>query len=233
MTAAERALEFVEAGNRIGLGTGHAASAFARALASRVHRGFDVRAVPTSRAIADEARSLGIPLTTLDDVEWLDVTVDGADEVDPRLDLIKGYGGALLRERVVAASSRLLVIVVGREKLVPALGARGIVPVEVVPFAVPFCRKRLAELGMASEVRTDGRRPFLTDNDNYLLHCAVGPLPDPAGLFSRIRAIPGVVEAGLFLGMADVVVVQAGDQVNVLHRSRGGKAAPLAAGPEG
>ncbi len=221
MTAAERALEFVEPGDRIGLGTGHAASAFAAALAARVREGFDVRAVPTSEATAAQARQLGIRLTSLDEVEALDVTVDGADEVDPQLDLIKGYGGALLREKVVATLSRRLVILVGEEKLVPVLGTRGTLPVEVIPFALPVCRRRLAALGIASSVRLSGERPYVTDNGNYLLECAVAPMARPREVLDDIRSIPGIVEAGLFLGLADVVIVDRAASVEVLHRAPG------------
>jgi ribose 5-phosphate isomerase A len=227
MTAAERALEFVKPGDCIGLGTGHAASAFAVALAARVREGFDVRAVPTSQATADQALRLGIPLTRLDDVELLDVTVDGADEVDPQLDLIKGYGGALLREKVVETASRRVVILVGREKLVPVLGTHGTLPVEVVPFALPVCRRRLAALGFGSALRTSGDRPFVTDNGNYLLHCAVAPMTRPHDVLDEIRSIPGVVEVGLFLGLADLVVVEDDGRVEVRHRPPGTRSAPL------
>ncbi len=227
MTAAERALDFVSDGARLGLGTGHAASAFAVALGARVRAGLRVVAVPTSEATAAHARDLGIPLTRLDDVEALDVTVDGADEVDPHLDLIKGYGGALLREKVVASISRLLVIVVGREKLVPVLGTRGTLPVEVVPFAVPVCRRLLADLGMASSLRPGHDGPYVTDNGNYLLHCSIGPVAQPRTLLDRVRAIPGVVEVGLFLGLADLVVVDDGGGVDVLRRVPGTRHDPL------
>ena len=221
MTAAERALEFVRPGDRIGLGTGHAAAAFADALAERVRQGLQVMAVPTSEATARQARDLGIPLTRLDEVEMLDVTVDGADEVDPNLDLIKGLGGALLREKVVATASRRFVILVGRDKLVPVLGTRGTLPVEVVPFAAPTCGRRLAALGIASALRAEGPRPFVTDNGNYVLHCAVGPIARPHDLLHDIRAIPGVVEVGLFLDLADVVVVEDANGVDVLERMPG------------
>ncbi len=221
MTAAERALDFIKDGHRIGLGTGHAASAFAVALADRVRHGLRVLALPTSEATANHARELGIRLTSLDEVEALDVTVDGADEVDPQLDLIKGYGGALLREKVVATASRRLVILVGREKLVPVLGTRGTLPVEVVPFALPVCLRRLSDLGVPASVRLDGTRPFVTDNGNHLLHCSVGPLAQPRELLEHLRAIPGIVETGLFLGMADTVLVEDADSVQVLERTAG------------
>lgn len=226
MTAAERALDFVSDGARIGLGTGHSASAFAVALGERVRAGLRVVAVPTSEATAAHARELGIPLTRLEDVELLDATFDGADEVDPNLDLIKGYGGALLREKVVATMSRRLVILVGREKVVPVLGTRGTLPVEVVPFALPVCRRRLAHLGIESELRHDGDGPFVTDNGNYLLHCAVGPIERPREMLERIRTIPGIVEVGLFLGLADVVLVEGGGRVEVLERPHGIRPAP-------
>lgn len=220
MTAAERALDYVADGARVGLGTGHAASAFVAALGARVRAGLRVAAVATSEATTAQARDLGIPLTRLEDVETLDLTVDGADEVDPNLDLIKGLGGALLRERVVADVSRRLVILVGREKLVPVLGTRGTLPVEVVPFALPVSRRRLADLGIASTLKTEGDRPFVTDNGNCLLHCAVGPIAQPREMLQRIRAVPGVVEVGLFLDLADVVIVEDGQRVEVLEASR-------------
>src|SRR5204863_7691004 len=146
----------VASGQVVGLGTGHAATAFVRALAQRVAAGLDVRGVPTSEATAALARGLGIKLLTPDDIETIDVAVDGADEVDPRGDLIKGYGGALLREKVVATMARRFVVLVGREKLVPLLGSRGRLPVEVVPFGAPLCRDRLARLGLRPVVRTRG-----------------------------------------------------------------------------
>lgn len=221
MTTAERALDYIRDGQAVGLGTGHAASAFIRALAERVKGGLNIRGVPTSRASADLAGGLGIPLTTLDEVEALDLTVDGADEVDPKLDLIKGRGGALVREKVVAASSRLYIIVVGAEKLVPKLGAHGVLPVEVVPFALPFCRRRLAEFGCRPEPRRDPTRGdlFITDNGNHILDCRIHPVDGPEDDLERtLRDVPGVVGTGLFLGMAHIVLVQDGDEVRVMER---------------
>src|SRR5512144_337822 len=152
---AARALELAAGAVVIGLGTGRAASAFVRALGAEVQAGRVVRGVPTSEASADLARQVGIPLTGLDEPS-IDVTVDGADEVDPALDLIKGYGGALVRERIVAAASRRVVILVGREKLVPVLGSRGRLPVEVVPFALPLVIRHLSRLHCGPVVRTTG-----------------------------------------------------------------------------
>jgi ribose 5-phosphate isomerase A len=217
---AERALEFVPDGGVVGLGTGHAAAAFLHALGERVRAGLRVRGVPTSQASADLARQLGIPLTTLDEVDALDVDVDGADEVDPRGDLIKGYGGAMVREKIVAASARRLVILVGPEKLVPVLGSHGKLPVEVIPFGLPLCRRGLTSLGCAPELRTHDGRPFVTDNGNVILDCRVSPLARPAELEQAIRAIPGVVGTGLFLGMVPTVLVQRGDTVEVHQAGR-------------
>ena len=149
----------------------------------------------------------GIPLLPLAQAGILDLTVDGADEVDPNLDLIKGYGRALVREKIVAASSRRLIILVGEEKLVPRLGARGKLPVEVTPFALPLCERRLRELGCRPVPYVRGNGLFVTDNGNYILDCQIDPITDAARLESDIRAIPGVVGTGLFLGMADTVLV--------------------------
>jgi ribose 5-phosphate isomerase A len=214
---AARALELVGDAAVIGLGSGRAASAFIRALGAEARAGRAVRGVPTSESTARLAREVGIALTGLDEPS-LDVTVDGADEVDPRLDLIKGYGGALVRERIVAAASRRQIILVGREKLVPVLGSRGRLPVEVVPFALPLVLRRLRELGSTPEVRMLEGRPFVSDNGNRVVDCGVGPIADPAALHSRIRAIPGVVDTGLFLGTADTVLVAEGDRIRELGR---------------
>jgi ribose 5-phosphate isomerase A len=207
MTIYERALEFVAAGNCIGLGSGRAAEAFVRLLAERVRAGVRVRGVPTSHNTERLAAGCGIPLVPLEDGFPLTITIDGADEVDPRLNLVKGWGRALVREKVVAASSRRLVILVGRDKLVPALGTRGKLPVEVVPFALPLCRRRLADLGLKPVLYEEEGRPFLTDNRNHILDCGTGPIADPAGLDAALRAVPGVVGTGLFLGMAGTVLV--------------------------
>src|SRR3990170_6710352 len=155
---ATRAIEFVRDGDVVGMGTGRAATAFIHALGAAVKEGLRVRGVPTSQVTAGLATQLGIPLERLADVGQIDVTFDGADEVDPHLDLIKGYGGAMVREKIVAASSRRLIILVGAEKLVPVLGSRGILPIEVVPFGLPLCKRRLTKLGCRPTVRLERRR---------------------------------------------------------------------------
>jgi ribose 5-phosphate isomerase A len=208
MTIYERALEMVPDGSVIGLGSGRAAWAFVQLLGERVSSGrLNVRGVPASEATAHVAEQHGVPLVDLAQAGELALTVDGADEVDPYLDLIKGYGRALLREKVVAASSRRLVILVGQEKIVPRLATRGQIPVEVVPFAVPLCERRLRALGLRPVLWSQDGKPRVTDNGNNILDCESNPLTDPVRLEADIRAIPGVAETGLFLGMADTVLV--------------------------
>ncbi|HEX4000688.1 MAG TPA: ribose-5-phosphate isomerase RpiA [Pirellulales bacterium] len=218
--AAARALEFVADGQVVGLGSGRAAAAFVHALAERVRAGMHIRGVPTSGRTAALAKELGIPLVDLGTIDTIDVAIDGADEVaEPTLDLVKGLGGALLRERVVAASARQWVILVGVDKVSPVLGTRGVLPVEVVPFAATFCHRKLAELGLQSELRRANGPVYVTDNGNNILDCQIGPLADPAELNRSIRAIPGVVEAGLFLGMKPIVLVQDGQMIRRLGYS--------------
>jgi ribose 5-phosphate isomerase A len=208
MTIIERALELVPDGSRIGLGSGRAAQAFVKALGKRVRESsFRVHGVPTSEETARLARQEGVPLVTLAEAGALDVTVDGADEVDANLDLIKGYGRALVREKIVAASSRRLVILVGDEKLVPQLGTRGKLPVEVIPFGLPLAERRLRELDCRPIPYCEGNGLFVTDNGNHILDCQIRPIPDARRLETDIRAIPGVVGTGLFLGMAETVLV--------------------------
>lgn len=221
---AARALDLVVDGTTIGLGTGRAAAAFIAGLGVRVRGGLRVRGVPTSEASAAQARTLGIPLVDLEDAGELDLTVDGADEVAPNLDLIKGFGNALVRERIVAAASHRQVILVGRDKLVAALGARGRIPVEVIPFARALVARRAAALSLKPNLRSDasGDAPIITDNGNVILDCTPpGPLDPRAAraLEAAVLAIPGVVDTGLFLGTAERVLV--GDlngTVEVLER---------------
>ena len=223
--AAARALELIRDGMRVGLGTGHSAAAFLARLADRVRSGLRVVGVPTSEATAAEARSLGIPLGALDDDEDLALTVDGADEVAPNLDLVKGFGGALVRERIVAMASRRQVILVGHDKLVDRLATRRRIPIEVVPFACQLVLRRVRALGLDPVVRlADGRR-FISDNGNLTIDCGLAtPLADARAarvLEADLRAIPGVVDTGLFLGTAERVLVGYPDgHVDVLQARR-------------
>lgn len=203
--AAERA----RSGMVLGLGTGRAAAAFVRAIGQRMRRGLRIRGVPTSRATERLAAELGIPLVGFDQVSGVDLAVDGADEVDPDRHLIKGHGGALVRERVVAAAADRFLVLVGPEKLSPRLGAHQPVPVEVIPFAAPVVEREIARLGADAGLRrrADGE-PFVTDNGNWLLHARFPEIPDPAALRAEIGALPGVLDSGLFVGMADEVLVE-------------------------
>jgi ribose 5-phosphate isomerase A len=223
--AAEAALDFVRDGMKIGLGTGRAATAFVEALGRRVAAGLQVTGVPTSEATAALARRLAIPLARLDEVPRLDITFDGADEVDRQLDLIKGYGAAMVREKIVALSSDQLVILVGPEKLVEKLGERGRLPIEVLPFGVALVRAELDRLGLACELRTGAgagsnkEAPLVTDNGNWILDAQLRPPLDARALEQAICALPGVLGTGFFLGLADAVIVGDGKTVDLRRRS--------------
>jgi ribose 5-phosphate isomerase A len=211
VTVYERALEFVHDGATVGLGSGRASTEFIKLLGAKVRSGLHVRGVPTSQPSADLARSLGIPLVSLEEGMPLDVAVDGADECDPNLDLIKGYGRALVREKIVAAAAKRFIVIFGNKppgdvKNVPALGTKGKLPVEVVPFAEPLARRRLRDLGCDPVLWMKDGKPGVTDNGNHILDCGIRPIADAADFNARIRAIPGVVDTGLFLGMAGVVL---------------------------
>jgi ribose 5-phosphate isomerase A len=219
---AAKALELIADGSRIGLGSGRTAEAFLQALGKRVGQGLRIRAVATSDTIAAHAGRMGIPIDSLDSPQPLDVTIDGADEVEKTsLNLIKGWGGAMVRERIVAAASRRQIIIVTENKLVDRLGARGKLPVEVVPFAAPFCRRRIEQLSMGGGIKPVLRgspdHPYVTDNGNWILDCAVRPLNDPLSLDRAIRAIPGVVDTGFFFGSAAVVLVAHGETIQELQ----------------
>jgi ribose 5-phosphate isomerase A len=216
--AARASLCFVHEGNIVGLGTGSTAAYAVRFLAERVQAGLKIRGIPTSVATKEVAEGLGIPLTTLDDFPQIDVTIDGADEIDPDLRLIKGGGGALLREKIAASASRQLVIIADSTKQVSVLG-RFPLPVEVVPFARPVVAKKITALGASVSLRADAAgKPFITDEGHYILDCNFGQIPDPSALASQLKAVPGVVEHGLFIGMANVVLIGSGDKVLELRR---------------
>jgi ribose 5-phosphate isomerase A len=211
--AARASLQFVKNGQVVGLGTGSTAAYFIRLLGAEVRNGLRIRGIPSSDRSREQAAGLGIPLISLDECQEIDVTVDGADEVDPQLRLIKGGGGALLREKIVASASRQLVIVADATKRVPVLGKFPL-PVEVIKFAQAVVRRKIEALGAAVEMRlgTDGK-PYLTDENNYILDCRFGQIPDADGLARQLSDMPGVVEHGLFIGMASVVLVANGSEV--------------------
>jgi ribose 5-phosphate isomerase A len=205
--AAEAAVDLVKEGNVLGLGTGSTAAYAIRRLGDKVRDGFDVKGVPTSIATANLAKEHGIPLTSLEESPTVDLTIDGADEVDPRLDMIKGMGGALFREKLVASASKRVAIAVDASKLVKRLGARAPVPVEVHPFGWKVTKARLERLGAAPQIRMAGDVTYRTDNENYVLDCRFRAIRDAGALEARINDVPGVIENGLFVGIASIVLV--------------------------
>ncbi len=219
--AAEASLKYVKDGMVLGLGTGSTARYVLEGLARRIAaEGLRVSGVPTSLATADAAKTLGIPLTSLEEHPALDLAIDGADEVDPRLDLIKGLGGALFREKIVAAAAKRFLVVVDDSKLVPRLGTKSPVPVEVHPFGWRAAQSRLEGLGARVELRTRNGKSVLTDNGNHILDAGFGPIRSPARLAASLDAIPGVVAHGLFLNLADLVLVASDAGVKTLRATR-------------
>lgn len=210
--AAEHALAYIDDGMTVGLGSGSTAEVFIRLLAERVRAGLRVRGVPTSNRVAELARSTGIPLVAGDELPRISVTIDGADEVDPSLSLIKGRGGALLREKLVATASDVMVVVVDRSKLVGTLGERQPVPVNVVQFGWRGTAARLEQLGCRTARRAvAGGAPYVTDDGMYVLDCSFGSIAQPARLADEIKGLLGVVEHGLFVGIATRVIVGAAE----------------------
>jgi ribose 5-phosphate isomerase A len=222
--AAERALELVQDGMTLGLGSGSTAARFVDLVGRKVKEGMKLRCVPTSEATRVQAERLGITLVSLDDQPFLDLTIDGADELDDELRLIKGGGGALLREKIVATASSRMVVIADASKRVGALGKFPL-PVEAVRFGLAATRNMLevlaSDAGCTGEVRlrlkADGQ-PFETDSGNCILDCAFGRIDDPEALDEALKLIPGVVESGLFLGIADAAIIAGPDGVVVIER---------------
>ena len=223
-SAARAALELVEDGMLLGLGTGSTAACFVDALGKKVAEGLVVLCVPTSEVTRAQATRLNIPLTTLDQTPQLDLTVDGADEIDDQLRLIKGGGGALLREKIVATASNRMAVIADAGKMVETLG-RFPLPVEVVPFGFASTLRMIeamtAQAGCEGEIRQrqmkDGA-PFITDQGNYIVDCALGVIAEPEVLAFALKRIPGVVEHGLFLGVADLAIIASKDGVETFRR---------------
>jgi ribose 5-phosphate isomerase A len=223
--AAARALDFVRPGMRIGLGTGSTAKHFVDLMGERVRTGLDVVAVPTSEVTRSQAEGLGIPLTTLDDTPELDLTVDGADEIAPDLTLIKGGGGALLREKIVASASAMMVVIADDSKWVATLG-RFPLPVEIVPFGARTTRRAVEAAATATACHgpallreTKSGHPFVTDGGHWLLDAQLQRIADPRALAARLSEIPGVMEHGLFIGLAGIAIVAGPDGVRLVERS--------------
>jgi ribose 5-phosphate isomerase A len=216
--AARASMRFVQDGQIVGLGTGSTAAYAVRFLGERVRAGLKIRGIPTSVHTKELATSLGIPLTTLEEFQQIDVTIDGADEVDPKLNLIKGGGGALLREKIIASATKQLVIIGDSGKKVAMLGKFPL-PVEIILFAQPLLAKRIAALGAAVKLRADASgSPFITDEGHHILDCEFGQIPDPPSLACQLEAMPGVVEHGMFIAMAGVVLIAKGDEVQEFRR---------------
>ncbi len=209
--AAQKALDFIQDGQILGLGTGSTVHHFLTALGHRVQQGLRVRGVPTSQATAVYARQLGIPLLNNEEPWDIDVAVDGADQVDPLLNLIKGGGGALLREKIVANAARQFIVIVDQAKQVARLGLPFPLPVEIVSFGWRTTQRHLENLGWASPLRYRAGQPFLTDNGNYVADLHIPEITDPSALDSSISQIPGVVECGLFLMMTSLLITGTND----------------------
>jgi ribose 5-phosphate isomerase A len=218
--AAQASMRFVQEGNIVGLGSGSTAAYAVRFLAERVRAGLKIRGIPTSNETQELAASLGIPLATLDEFQSIDVTIDGADEIDPQLQIIKGGGAAFLREKIVASASRQLVIVADSSKLVTVLGKVPL-PVEVIPFAQALVAKEIAALGATVSIRLDPTGKMLTtDEGHHILDCHFDRISDAPALARSLEEIPGVVEHGLFLHMAQVVLVGKASGVQELRSPR-------------
>jgi len=218
--AAVIAVGFVEPGMVVGLGTGSTTQFALEALGERLRSGGlrDVVGIPSSLRTEKAARELGIPLTDFETHPLIDVTIDGADEVDPELNLIKGGGGALLREKVLAQATRHNIIIVDESKLAPRLGTKWALPVEVVPFARPAEERFLASMGAAVTLRSKGGRPVTTDQGNLLLDAAFGPMENPAAIAEKLNGRAGIVEHGLFIGLAHDVIVAGREGIRHLKR---------------
>ena len=219
--AGEKAVEYVESGMVVGLGFSSTAIHALRLIGELIRRGEleGIQAIPTADLIADEARRAGIPLTSLEKHPQIDVTIDGADEVDPEMNLIKGGGGALLREKIVAQASTLNIIVVDEQKLSPVLGTNFDLPVEIIPFGRRPLEEYLRSIGAEPQLRTkaDGKS-FVTDSGNYILDCHFGTIDDPHALSAELKSRAGIVEHGLFLDLASEVILAAGDGIRSLKR---------------
>jgi ribose 5-phosphate isomerase A len=219
--AAIVAVDEIRDGMIVGLGTGSTASWFIRELGESVRNGLKVLAIPTSEASNRLATDVGIPLTNFKDHPVIDVTVDGADEVSPQLDLVKGLGGALVREKIVAHASRRVVIVVDETKLVERLGSRAVIPVEVIPFAADLVMRQLSEWGGGPQIRHKDGTPFVSDNGNFVIDWRRDPIDHPSAHETQIKKITGVIDSGLFCGVANFVIVAGATGIRKLVRTAG------------
>ncbi len=214
--AGEKAAEYVKDGMVIGLGTGSTVYYTILKLGDMVKDGLDIIGIPTSKETENLARNLGIKVGTLTEYPEIDLTIDGADEIDPELNLIKGGGGALLREKIVAYASKKEIIVADERKIVEKLGERFYLPVEVIPFSEGVVFRKLDDMGLNPKVRMKDGGKYITDNGNMIIDCHTGPIKDPKNLEKELNMIPGVVENGLFIGLADMAIVGTKKKIKVL-----------------
>lgn len=218
IVAAQKSLEFVQDGMVVGLGSGSTATHFIKLLGEKVKRGLKIRGIPSSKASEDLAKSLSIPIIDFRQSAEIDVAIDGADEIGPHLALIKGGGGALLREKIVASAAKRFIVVADASKVVRRLGKFPL-PVEVIPMAAPLIEKKISALGIRPRVRQAKLGgDYITDEGNLILDCECGEIEDPDALAASIRAMVGVVEHGLFLNMAEMALVADGAEVKTLYK---------------
>jgi ribose 5-phosphate isomerase A len=216
--AARAAVEFIQSGNVVGLGSGSTAAFAVRFLAERVRQGLNIVGIPTSVETQNLARQLGIPLATLDEHPQIDIDIDGADEIDPQLNLIKGGGGAFLREKIIASVSKRFVVIGDAAKQVSCLGKFPL-PVEVIPFAESLIKTQIEHLGAQVKLREYAYgNPYITDEGHHILDCTFGKIADPPALAQKLCNIPGIVEHGLFIGMAEMALVGKDGSVAEIRR---------------
>jgi ribose 5-phosphate isomerase A len=219
--AAAAALAYIKNGMTLGLGTGSTAKIFIDLLGAEIAAGRlrDIRGIPTSIRSAEQAMSLNIPLTSFTDTPWCDITIDGADEISPTLDLIKGLGGALMREKIVAQNARQLIIIADDSKRVDRLGVNCPLPVEVAPFSRDTSARFLRSLGAEPTLRLDNdQQPYMTDNANLIFDCAFGSIDNPGALDRMLRTRAGIVETGLFVGIAHLAIIGHSDGISEITR---------------
>lgn len=216
--AGEKAVEYVKDGMVVGLGTGSTIFYAIKKIGERVKNGLDIIGIPTSVETEKLAKQIGIQLSTLEEHPVIDITIDGADEIDKKLNLIKGMGGALLREKIVASASKKEIIAADTSKLVDMLGTKSPLPVEVTRFGWSYAAKKISEFGCKPELRKKDGKVFITDNGNYILDCKFNKIDKPKEMEQKINNIPGVLENGLFIGLADVAVVAGEEGVRIIER---------------
>lgn len=216
--AGEKAIEFIEEGMVVGLGSGSTVYWALKKLGELIEQGLNIKGIPTSLQTEEWAKEFKIPLTGFSDIQFIDIAIDGADEIDPDFNMVKGGGGALVREKIIDAHAKKLIIVADESKMVDELGGFSL-PVEVLPFGWQLTADKIAEFGVKPVLREKGGSVFISDNGNYILDCAFKSIPNPEQLHKNLKQLLGVVETGLFIGMADVVILAGADGIKVLDKN--------------